>query len=184
MSTPARLVRGLRVPAAAFTLIAAGAFSVPASADPAREGSFTARWVVSGTWRGMGLEGTREVILADLTGRLDVTHGSGEIVDLATRCLVYSDSAKGGTGSCRWRHPSGDEIFVEVDGGLLAEDAPVSGRLTGGTGRYAGISGEFGFARWTVLQLDREQRATEPEEPLGRSVTAFTQELSGRWRAP
>lgn len=184
MSAPTRLQSGIRLLAATLFLVASGVPDVPARAETsAREGEFTARWVVSGTWRAMGLGGSREVILADLTGRLDVTHGSGDIVDLSTRCLVYWDSAKSGSGSCRWRHPSGDEIFVEIEGGLLAPNKSVSGRLIGGTGRYAGISGEFAFDKWNALQLDREERSGEPDELSGRTLTAFTQELAGRWRA-
>jgi hypothetical protein len=176
---------GLRVVASLLALAAVGGSDRSAHAQsPPREGTFSARWVVDGTWRGLGLDGKREAILADLGGRLDVLPNGGAIVDLASRCLVFWDSATGGTARCRWRHPSGDEIFSEVEGGLLAQGAPVSGRFVGGTGRYAGISGEFRFAGWASLYLEREPRGAEHDEREGRAVTAFTNELTGSWRLP
>lgn len=186
MRRPARARRGLRLLLAMVCAVVAVVVpDASVHAQPAaREGQFKARWVVNGTWRGIGLGGTREVIFADLGGRLDVTHGSGQIVDLATRCLVLWDSEKGGSGRCRWSHPSGDEIFVEVEGGLLANATPVSGRLVGGTGRYTGIAGEFAFREWSSLHLDREERSIESGESSDRPLTAFTQDLTGSWRAP
>jgi hypothetical protein len=149
-----------------------------------REGQFTARWVVTGEWRGLGLGPAREVLVADLTGRLDAAPGgSGLIVDLSTRCLVLWDSASGAAGRCRWRHPSGDEIFGEVEGDLLAGGKPVVGRFVGGTGRYTGITGELRFEKWDSFLLDREDRSGTDDQ-RGRSLSAFTNHVKGSWRLP
>jgi hypothetical protein len=168
-------------------LLAASILALGARAEePAtpREGEFTARWVVTGEWRGLGLGAAREVLVADLGGRLDVTPGgSGPIVDLATRCLVLWDSSSGAAGRCRWRHPSGDEIFGEVEGDLLAAGKPVVGRFVGGTGRYAGITGEFRFDKWDSFLLDREDRSGVADQ-RGRSLSAFTNHVTGSWRLP
>jgi hypothetical protein len=172
--------------------VAAGLLSVFAfvfaahAEEPAtpREGQFTARWVVTGEWRGLGLGAMREVLVAELGGRLDVMPGSsGPIVDLATRCLVLWDSAGGATGRCRWQHTSGDEIFGEVEGDLLAGGKPVRARFVGGTGRYAGISGGFSFDKWDSFLLDREDRS-ETADQRGRSLSAFTNHVTGTWRLP
>jgi hypothetical protein len=176
----------VRALGAAFALAIAVVVGARAEEPPAaaREGQFTARWVVTGTWRGLGLGPTREGILADLSGRLDVTPGgAGPIVDLASRCLVLWDSAKGGSALCRWRHPSGDEIFGEVEGDLLAGGKPVTGRFVGGTGRYAGITGEFRFDKWDGFFLDREERP-DAGEGVGRAISGFTNHLAGTWRLP
>jgi hypothetical protein len=169
------------------SLVAAAAFAFGAHAEEPitpREGRFTARWVVTGEWRGLGLGAAREVLVADLTGRLDVLPGeSGPIVDLASRCLVLWDSSSGATGRCRWRHPSGDEIFGEVEGDLLAGGKAVTGRFVDGTGRYAGITGEFRFDKWDSFLLDREDRSEE-EDQRGRSLSAFTNHVTGAWRLP
>jgi hypothetical protein len=166
---------------AAAVVVAAARAEEPTTTP---EGQFTARWVVTGEWRGLGLGPTREVIVADLSGRLDVVPGgSGPIVDLASRCFVLWDSSLGGSGRCRWRHPSGDEIFGEVEGDLLAGGKPVTGRFVGGTGRYAGISGELRFAKWDAFLLDREDRG-EQEDQRGRSLAAFTNHVTGSWRLP
>jgi hypothetical protein len=176
---------GLRIVGSLLALAAIAGVDARAHAQaPPREGTFSARWVVTGTWRGLGLGEKREVIVADLGGRLDVLPQGGALVDLASRCLVFWDSATGGTARCRWTHPSGDEIFSEVEGGLLAEGTPVSGRFVGGTGRYAGISGEFRFAGWSALYLEREPRGAERDDREGRAITGFTNELTGSWRLP
>jgi hypothetical protein len=176
---------GLRIVVSLLTLAAMSGMGPPAHAQSLpREGAFSARWVVTGTWRGIGLDEKREVILADLGGRLDVTPDGGALVDLASRCLVFWDSATGGTARCRWRHPSGEEIFSEVEGGLLAQGAPVTGRFVGGTGRYAGLAGEFRFDGWSALYIEREPRESEDPESSDRVITGFTNELTGAWRLP
>jgi hypothetical protein len=149
-----------------------------------REGQFSARWVVTGEWRGLGLGPTREVIVAELTGRLDLMPGgTGPIVDLASRCFVLWDSSLGGSGRCRFRHPSGDEVYGEVEGDLLAGGKPVTARFVGGTGRYAGITGELRFDKWDSFLLDREDRG-EQEDQRGRPLSAFTNHVTGSWRLP
>jgi hypothetical protein len=176
---------GLRLLGSLLALAAAGWTSPPAHAQALpREGTFSARWVVTGTWRGLGLASEREIIFADLGGRLDVTPNGGALVDLASRCFVFWDSATSGTARCRWRHPSGDEIFSEVEGGLLAQGAPVTGRFVGGTGRYAGLAGEFRFDGWSTLYIEREPRESGDPEGGDLAITAFTNELSGSWRLP
>ena len=151
-----------------------------------REGSFTARWVITGQWRGLGMGRAREALVADLGGRLDVAPGSagGVIVDLASRCLVLWDTALGGSGRCSLRHPSGDEIFAEVEGDVLLGGKPVTARFVGGTGRYEGIAGGFTFARWDSFLLDREERGEQKPDAGGRSLSAFTNHVTGSWRFP
>jgi hypothetical protein len=175
---------GLRTVGSLLALAAIGWVGSAHAQTLPREGTFSARWVVTGSWRGLGLGGEREIILADLGGRLDVMPDGGALVDLASRCFVFWDSATGGTARCRWKHPSGDEIFSEVEGGLLAQGAPVSGRFVGGTGRYAGISGEFRFGGWSALYIEREQREALDYERDARAITAFTNDLTGGWRLP
>jgi hypothetical protein len=175
----------VRALGAALALVLALVGGARAEEPPAAagEGQFTARWVVTGTWRGLGLGEARSVLLADLSGRLDVTPGGvGPIVDLASRCFVLWDSATGGSGRCRWRHPSGDEIYGEVEGDLLAGGKPVTGRFVGGTGRYAGITGGFRFDKWDAFFVDREDRADA--ENVGRTVSGFTNHVTGTWRLP
>ena len=168
----------LLVLAPSFTHRRAGAESTP------REGSFTARWVVTGTWRGMALGEDREIVLADLGGRLDVAADGGVITDFASRCLVFSDEVTGGIARCRWSHPSGDEAFSEIEGGILVAGEPVRGRFVGGTGRYVGLAGEFGFDSWSALYIDRQDRTSEQYERDGRSINGFVSELTGNWRLP
>jgi hypothetical protein len=149
-----------------------------------REGTFAARWVVTGTWRGMALGEDREIILAELGGRLDVAADGGVITDFASRCLVFSDEVTGGIARCRWRHPSGDEAFSEIEGGILVAGGPVRGRFVGGTGRYVGLAGEFGFDSWSALYIERQDRTSEHYERGGRSIDGFVSELTGTWRLP
>jgi hypothetical protein len=176
---------GLPIVGSLLLLFASGGIDQPAHAQaPPKSGTFSARWVISGTWRGLGLGDEREVIVSDWGGRLDVMPGGGAIVDLASRCLVLWDSATGGTARCRWRHPSGDEIWSEIEGGLFAKGTPVTGRFVGGTGRYSGISGEFRFDGWFALYIEREPRGADRDDREGRAITAFTNELTGFWRLP
>ena len=66
----------------------------------------------------------------------------------------------------------GDQIFSELRGGPVGSGSVFVGTITGGTGRYAGLTGEYRF-RWKYV-IDTEEGV----------ISGRTDDLVGRVQAP
>ena len=71
--------------------------------------------------------------------------------------IGLSDSAAGGTGQSVWTDERGDKLFSHLRGQPIGTGSHVVGTITGGTGRWAGVTGEYQL-RWLYL-LDSEEGA-------------------------
>jgi hypothetical protein len=80
-----------------------------------------------------------------------------------SEALGFSDTTTGLQGHSVWTDEHGDKVFSELSGEGIGPGQLVEGKFTGGTGRYAGISGEYSF-KWQRLG------AIEGEELTGRVV--------------
>jgi hypothetical protein len=99
----------------------------------------------------LALSGERELIVnpALMTALND--GGSGLLHNMAGRCFVFTTIDRGAKtldvrGHCVYSDRSGDQVYEDVfTPAPLALGAPVKfrGKWTGGTGKYAGLSGEF-----------------------------------------
>ena len=92
----------------------------------------------------------RKVSIGNLTGSLLFTGeqrlGQGFLIEV----LGYSDELKGGTGWSVWTDSNGDQVFGELHGGAISTGSRFTGTLLGGTGRYAGVTGEYEF-EWVYV---------------------------------
>lgn len=69
--------------------------------------------------------------------------------------IGYNDGLKDGTGWCVWTDTRDDQVFSEIRGGRIGTGARFTGTLLGGTGRWAGITGEYEF-EWQFV-IDSEE---------------------------
>jgi hypothetical protein len=84
-----------------------------------------------------------------------------------------SDSQTGGDGRCVWTDERGDKVFSRLRGQPIGTGSHVVGEITGGTGRYAGLTGEYEF-RWRyVIDSDEGVVSGQTTDLKGR-VTAST----------
>ncbi|HEU4383336.1 MAG TPA: hypothetical protein VFR85_07495 [Anaeromyxobacteraceae bacterium] len=109
--------------------------------------------------------------MASLAGSVLLTGERGLGVGFRAQAIVFSDSLMGGVGRCVWTDDRGDQIFSELAGGPVAEGRHVKGTIVGGTGRYAGATGEYEF--WWQYLIEAEEGLIQ-----GRAVG-----LKGRARA-
>lgn len=118
------------------------AFALPVLAEDAKpmEGDIKADF----SWSSVDLSsipapGGGSVVLIEV--HLVVTNGSGPFDKLAGRCL-FQGLMQGqdwkSTGACTLADADGDLLFEEVN----EEGATGQGKLTGGIGKFAGITGE------------------------------------------
>src|SRR4029453_8521470 len=82
----------------------------------------------------------------------------------------FTDSQSGMIGRAVWTDEHGDKVFSDLKGEWVGTGTPIVGPFVGGTGRYAGTTGEYEFQWQYVL-------AAEDGAVSGRSTS-----LKGRAR--
>jgi hypothetical protein len=96
----------------------------------------------------------RKVSTFNLSGTLLLTGerrlGEGFRIDV----IGYTDSLKGGAGWCAWTDTRGDQVFSEIRGERIRTGSRITGTLLGGTGRYAGVTGEYEFEWQFVIESE------------------------------
>ena len=139
-----------------------------ASADGWRpiEGS----WSGSGQRRVLPTDGDRTAFTSYLSGALVLTGGGGTARGFQSEFIAFDDGAGISVGRAVWTDERGDRIFSRLTGEGMRAGRRIVGTITGGTGRYAGIEGEYAF-EWQYVV------ATDDGTIQGRAVG-----LKGRFR--
>ncbi|HEX9206559.1 MAG TPA: hypothetical protein VF853_11605 [Candidatus Deferrimicrobiaceae bacterium] len=96
----------------------------------------------------------RKVSIVHLTGSLLLIGEQRLGQGFRNEVIGYTDSLKGGTAWSVWTDSRGDQVFGEFRGGTLGTGSRFTGTLLGGTGRYAGVTGEYEF-EWQYV-VDEE----------------------------
>ena len=156
-TTPAPCRRGLPLALLAFLLASAcgGPAKGPESVSPSGEWrSFEGTGSAMGRRQTLPLGPDRKVSTFDLSGSLLLTGerrlGEGFRIDV----IGFSDSLKGGAGWCAWTDTRGDQVFSEIRGERIRTGARITGTLLGGTGRWAGVTGEYEFEWQFVIESE------------------------------
>jgi hypothetical protein len=124
--------------------------SVPAGAWLEFGGS----WTATGVRHTLPLGAERRAAVFDLTGSLALTGEERPAVGFRARAIGFSDGAAGMTGRAVWTDERGDEVHSELRGEAFAGNSRIAGTFTGGTGRYAGVRGEYVFSWQYVLESE------------------------------
>lgn len=90
----------------------------------------------------------------DLTGSLLLIGNRGLGVGFRAQAIGFSDSLTGMQGRCIWTDEHGDKIYSQLQGEFLATGNDIVGKFLGGTGRYAGVTGEYSFQWEYVVESD------------------------------
>jgi hypothetical protein len=134
---------------AIVTALIAGA-AAPVPAQMKKEGTFSGTWNGGFTCKSMAV-GKERLLLACDENSFTITDGF--LDHLTWHCWGFSDWKKGmgaPYGACVGTDPSGDQIygdFVYPTVALSAKSAGAKFTFTGGTGKYAGISGGFPYVQ-------------------------------------
>ena len=139
---------------------------------PGESRAFTGTWSASGSRNTLRLGPDHRASIVSLTGSLLLTGSRGLGIGFQAEIIGMSDNLTGGQGHCVWTDERGDQIFSELRGGPLGSGSAFVGTITGGTGRYAGLTGEYRF-RWKYV-IDTEDGV----------ISGRTDDLVGRAQAP
>ena len=156
-TAPASCQRGLPLALLAFLLALAcgGPAKGPENVSPPGEWrSFEGTGSATGQRQSLPMGPDRKVSTFNLSGSLLLTGerrlGEGFRIDV----LGFSDSLKGGAGWCAWTDTRGDQVFSEIRGERMITGARITGTLLGGTGRWAGVTGEYEFEWQFVIESE------------------------------
>jgi hypothetical protein len=121
---------------------------------PGETRTFEGTWSASGTRRTLDLGPGHTAAIFSLTGSLLLTGERGLGVGFQGDVIGFSDSKAGGTGQCVWTDQRGDKVFSQIRGGSLGTGSNIVGTITGGTGRWAGLTGEYQLHWQYVIESD------------------------------
>jgi hypothetical protein len=139
----------------------------PGTALPAGEWrSFEGTWSAAGDRRTIDAGPGQQASVVDFSGSILLTGERGIGAGFQARAIAYSDGKALSVGRAVWIDERGD-----MSGGQLATGRRITGTFTGGTGRWSGITGEYGFD-WKYV-IDTETRVQGRAEQLrGRARIA------------
>ena len=75
-------------------------------------------------------------------------------VGFRAEVIALSDSETGLIGRSVWTNEHGDQAFSELKGEGTAASNHITGKFLGGTGRYAGVTGDYEFSWQFVIEAE------------------------------
>jgi len=141
----------------------------PPPAPPVTAGEvrhFTGTWSFTGNRQLIPLAAGDQAATFSVKGSLLLAGRERPTLGFRAEIIGFSDSQTGMVGRSVWVDQRGDKAFSELSGESALPGHAIKGRFTGGTGRYAGVTGEYGFT-W--------QRLAESEDGVSGRVA----DLSG-----
>jgi len=131
---------------------------VPAAAEegvPSAEWrAFAGSWSVSGRRETVAVEGGAEAAVVELKGAVSLTRGDGIGRGFNGQVIGFDDGQGVSLGRAVWTDGHGDRIYSRLKGEPLATGRRIVGTITGGTGRYEGLEGEYAFTWQYVVAAE------------------------------
>jgi hypothetical protein len=140
-------------------MVACGQSAGP-SPGPAPEGEvrhFEGNWSAAGLRRTIKLAPGHEAAIFDLNGSVVLTGEQRPAVGFRARVIGFSDDRATMLGRSVWTDERGDQVFSDLKGDTRATGNRIFGTIRGGTGRFAGATGDYSF-EWKYM-VDSEDGA-------------------------
>jgi hypothetical protein len=148
----------LRAVAAAFAIAAAGCSPAPQTASAPAVGTewrdFEGTWTAAGSRQSIAFGADRKASVSMLRGSLLLSGAARPAVGFRAEAVVLNDSATGMVGRAVWTDERGDQAWSELRGEGTATGNRIVGTFVAGTGRYAGVTGNYEFSWRFVLETE------------------------------
>ena len=115
--------------------------------------TFEGNWTASGTRTSLDLGSDHRASIVHLNGSLLLT-GENTPVGFGGEFVGFTDTQSGMVGRAVWTDERGDQVFSDLKGEWVGTGNRVAGTFLGGTGRYAGATGEYEFQWQYVLAAE------------------------------
>jgi len=139
---------------AAAALTAQAPMSAPQAADAGGWRSFEGTFSASGQHQAIPTESGRPALTVQLSGAVAITAGEGLSRGFRGEVIGFDDGSGVTVLRGVWTDGHGDRIFSQLKGETVATGRRIAGMMTGGTGRYAGITGEYSFEWQYVVEAE------------------------------
>ena len=140
--------------AAAAAVAAHAASSSQQAPSPGAWRSFEGTCSASGQHQAIPTESGRPALTVQLSGAVAITAGEGLGRGFRGEVIGFDDGSGVTVLRCVWTDGHGDRIFSQLKGETVATGRRITGTMTGGTGRYAGITGEYSFEWQYVVEAE------------------------------
>lgn len=113
-----------------------------------------------GTWNAAGKRTTLELgadrrgAILELRGTMLLAGPGRPGVGFHSEVIALTDTATGLVGRGVWTDERGDQVYSELTGEGTRDSNHVTGKLLGGTGRYAGAEGSYEFSWQFVMEAE------------------------------
>jgi hypothetical protein len=135
----------------------------PQAATAGEWHTFEGTWTATGTRRTLRLGPDDRAAIFELTGSVLLTGAQRPAVGFRAQAIGFSDTRSGMQGRCVWTDERGEMLYSDLKGEWVGTGKHITGTFVGGTGRYAGVTGEYSF-QWQYV-IDTEDGAVS-----GRAV--------------
>ncbi len=142
--------------------------------------TFSGTWTSSGTRQTLKLDADHRASIFDLTGSLLLTGDRGLGVGFRAKAVGFSDNLAGMQGRCVWTDERGDKVYSELKGEWVGTGNNIVGTFLGGTGRFAGITGEYSFQWKYVVESEDGTVSGSAVNLQGRTRFGSTSAAAGR----
>jgi hypothetical protein len=115
---------------------------------------FEGSWNASGSRRTVALGDGRTASLVDLRGSLLLGGPGRPGAGFRSELIGLGDTTTGFVGRSVWTDERGDQVYSELKGEGTAAKNRLAGTFLGGTGRYAGIAGQYEFSWQYVVEAE------------------------------
>ena len=119
--------------------------------------AFEGTWTAAGTRRTLRLGADDRAAIFELTGTVLLSGAQRPAVGFRAQAIGFSDSRAGMQGRCVWTDERGEMVYSELKGEAVGSGNRILGTFVGGTGRYAGVTGDYTF-QWQYV-IDTEDGA-------------------------
>jgi hypothetical protein len=144
--------------AGALALAAAACGPAPEQPKPSAGAGdwreFSGSWNAAGNRRTIQFGADRRASIIELRGTMLLAGAGRPGTGFRSETIALVDSATGLVGRGIWTDERGDRVFSELTGEGTAAQNRIKGTIVGGTGRYAGATGEYEFSWHSVLEAE------------------------------
>jgi hypothetical protein len=116
--------------------------------------TFTGTWSARGQRQTIPTEGGHVAAIVHLSGAIVLATGTELGSGMLAEAIAFEDGRSLGVGRAVWTDARGDRVFSELKGEPVATGRRILGTITGGTGRYDGLVGEYQLTWQYVAQDD------------------------------
>jgi hypothetical protein len=127
--------------------------------------TFSGTWSASGTRTTVDLEGDHWASILELNGSLLLAGENKPGVGFRAEMVGFTDSLTGLVGRSVWTDERGDKVFSELKGQWVGTGNRITGTFLGGTGRFAGATGDYEF-QWRYIITAEDGRVGGRTEGL------------------